>query len=141
MWNSFCVSVDMCLISCLIVVKVYFVVGLKFIVIYGIIKDGGCICGKCDCSYKGKYFIVKYFLNGVFSVIFDFDLIKKVLCEFLEVNFVMFLEGLIVVDIDGLIGKVVFDWFMILIIIVVKMSWGWYVYFISEFFGGMIKVK
>lgn len=141
MRNSFRVSADMRSTSRLTAAKAYLAAGLKLIAIHGITKDGGCTCGKRDCSHKGKHPIAKHFPNGVLSATSDLDLIKKVLREFPEANLATSLEGLTVVDIDGPIGKAAFDRLTTPTTIAVKTSRGRHVYFTSEFAGGTTKAK
>jgi hypothetical protein len=141
MRNSFRVSAEMRSTSRLTAAKAYLAAGLKLIAIHGITKDGGCTCGKRDCSHKGKHPIAKHFPNGVLSATSDFNLIKKVLREFPEANLAASLEGLTVVDIDGPVGNAAFNRLKTPVTIAVKTSRGRHAYFTGEFPGGTAKAK
>ncbi len=55
MRNSFRVSAEMRSTNRLTAAKAYLAAGLKLIAIHGITAEGGCTCGKRDCSHKGKH--------------------------------------------------------------------------------------
>lgn len=104
MREQFRVSVEMRSTKPYVAACAYINAGLSILDTHGFDEHNKCTCGKSDCGSPGKHPIRQFFSKGVHSATRSKLIMKKAFEKFPDASLAIALDGMTVVDIDGIEG-------------------------------------